>query len=462
MLSTLGKVVGLFGLCFFLIGFVHSSALMYMVAIFCLGALLGAAGAAWQSIRGLACIRDAPTATVYSGDPVGGTITVREHRSRWRLLELFDVQRSLLTGAVTHRGMTVLTGGPRAQVAMVAGSRHTQRLQPAGARELAVHDTMRFARRGYYRLGPLTVRGHDPFGLIALERVFPVYHEIIVYPHPLPMPTFMLSGSCSLRQHTEVRASERVGQSADFHGIRPYVQGDDLRRVHWKATAHTGKLAIKEFEYQFGGSVQVVLDLQQETHWGEGEYASLEAAVTLSASLIHHVLTSGHEAGFLATSARLIHLAPESGERQLHRVMESLALAQADGGVTLGQTLAGTLLSVSRRCTTIIITASTDRAMIGPLLAVRGRAAHVLLVLLNARSFQDATRENRPKLSLASLAATPMKLQPIWAQAMGTPPLPAEAHEDIVHAARAAGLDVYPVEATTPLHQVLQGIRARM
>ena len=103
------------------------------------------------------------------------------------------------------------------------------------------------------------------------------------------------------RQNTEIRQGGRAGESADFHGIRPYVQGDDLRRVHWKATAHTGKMAIKEFEYRYTGAVQVILDLQHGVHAGQRDYATLESSITLAASMLNHVISLGNQAGLFTT-----------------------------------------------------------------------------------------------------------------------------------------------------------------
>lgn len=459
VVTNLGRWVFLLGLCFFLIGFVHSNGAMYVVAIFSFLVLFGGGGLAWYSLRGLAIAREMPSSTVHAGDPLEGRIRLCETLSRWRMLEIYDTHTNRITDAVTRRHMTVMIEGWQTPSAVIAGARQT--LQPAGgARCVEVHDVMRFARRGHYTLGPLTVHAYDPFGLVYLTRTIPGEHAVIVYPRPLPLAEMILGGFGG-RQQTEVRPVGRAGESADFHGIRPYVQGDDLRRVHWKSTAHTGKLAIKEYEYRHSGAVQVILDLQQGVHLGEREYSTLEAAVTLSASLLNHVLAAGNQAGFLATSATITALPQESGQRQLHRALEALALARDDGTVTLAQALNSDVAQVTRRCTTVVITASVDLGIIGPLLALRGRAGSVLLVALDPHSFYKAEEEQTAHRNrLVALATTPIDLR-----AMTTPrkqPPSAEAHQRLVQGAAAAGLEVYPIGANLPLHQALQGIRMRI
>jgi uncharacterized protein (DUF58 family) len=457
-LTQLGRMVGLFALAFFLIGFVNAVPFMYIIALFCLLVLCIGSFFAWLSLRRLQCTRHLPSAMAYSGDPLESHILLREGRGSWRILEVFDQQENVITGQQKRRRMTVLFERGRTR-AVVSGAREPVAMTLDGERHIEVRDTLLFSRRGFYKLGPLTVHAYDPIGLVYLPHVLPGEHEVIVYPRPLPIPEQILGGAGG-RQTTEVRPIGHAGESADFHSIRPYVQGDDLRRVHWKATAHTGRLAVKEFEYRHSGSVQVILDLQSGIYHGTGDFATLESAITLTASLLNHVLQMGNQAGFVSTGSTVSILAPESGQKQLHRMLEILALAKDDGTVPLTKALSSGEIPLSRRCTTIVVTASTDKAMIGPLLALRGRAAQVLLVLLDARSFHDAEQAaNRPKNPLLALATTPITLTRNG-NGHGLPTV--DAHRDLMHAAAAAGIEVFPLTADLPLHQALQGIRMRM
>jgi len=456
-------MVGLFGVCFFLIGYVHASSIMYMIAFFCFAVILIGMVFAWLSLQQLRCERSATGTTVFSGDPLEGKVRLVEGQGRWRLLEVYDQHVNLISGSVTRRRMTLLTEGGHRANAVVAGARQPLRLEGRNARVLEVRDVMRFARRGHYRLGPLIVQGHDPLGLCSITRLVPAELDVIVYPRPLPIPELVL-GSGLGRQSNEVRPVGNAGETADFHGIRPYVQGDDLRHVHWKATAHTNKLAIKEFEYRVSGAVRVVLDLQRGTHGGDRDYSTLEVSVTLAASILNHVLGTGNQAGLFATGAKLISLPAESGQRQMHRALEALALAKDDGTISVSQALSGSTDTTSRRSTTIVITPSTDTNMIGSLLALRGRSGQVLLVLLDRAAYLEAEQEQQRKpLNLVTLATTPIDLKGLRnLVGMKSDEDPHKDHHTIVRAAAAAGIDVYPISPNIPLHQALQGIRMRI
>ena len=460
--SNLGRMVGLFGVCFFLIGYVHASSLMYMISLFCLALLLGGALFCWVSVRNLRCDRSTLGATVFSGDPLEGRVRLTESANRWRLLEVYDQHTNLISGVTTRRRVSLMIENGARAGAVVAGVRQPMKTE-GGQRVLEVQDVLRFARRGHYRLGPLVIRAHDPLGLCYLSRLFSQELNVIVYPRPLAIPELVIGGANG-RQDTEVRPVGRAGETAEFHGIRPYVQGDDLRRVHWKATAHTGKLAIKEFEYRYSGAVQVMLDLQQGVHAGEKDFSTLEAAITLTASVLSHVLSGGNQAALSATGKQVIALPQESGQRQLHRALEALALARDDGTLTIAQALAGGLGQPTRRCTTIVITPTVDPGIIGPMMAVRGRSAQVLLVLIDRASFvaaeQEQTKSRHPFLSLARTQFELANLANLATARRDQP-----THEDhlaLLHAAAAAGIEVFSINANTPLHQALQGIRMRM
>lgn len=220
--TQLGRYIGLFGLCFFLIGFVHASSIMYLVGMFCFGVLFTAALLAWRAVRNLRCERELPSSAVFSGDPVEGKIRIIEERSRWRMLEIFDEHTNLISGTQTRRRMTLMTEG-RGVPAVVAGTRTPTHVH-GREQSVEVRDVVRFARRGLYRLGPITIHGYDPFGLLYQPRVLPVQRDLIVYPRPLPMAE-MAYAAGGVRRQVEVRPVGRAGESADFHGIRPYVQG---------------------------------------------------------------------------------------------------------------------------------------------------------------------------------------------------------------------------------------------
>lgn len=162
-------------------------------------------------------------------------------------------------------------------------------LAPRSAMTLRL--TIPGTRRGRNRLGPARVQLRDPFGLVARERVLPGTCDLVVYPRVVPLPPGLpLGGGTGV---TGAPGSRPRPTSHDLADLREYVQGDDLRSVHWPSTAHRGKLMVRTSEAPEDARAVVVLDRRAEHHLGVGAEASFETAVSAAASVVRHLADRG-------------------------------------------------------------------------------------------------------------------------------------------------------------------------
>ena len=151
---------------------------------------------------------------------------------------------------------------------------------------------VRFRKRGAFALQGFEVTAIDPLGVFAFTRRIPSAGEIVVYPQAEPLNSFTLSGADRYGWQ-EFTAAALRGASVDPDGVREYAPGDPLRRIHWRQTARTGKLAVIEFEEPQTVNLVIALDLQQGTDVGEGIATTLEKSVSLAASLAQQAIQSG-------------------------------------------------------------------------------------------------------------------------------------------------------------------------
>ena len=112
------------------------------------------------------------------------------------------------------------------------------------------------SRRGVVTAGPLVVRSFDPFGLVSADRRFTSTCTVSVRPRRYPL-RMLPSGR---QRDLEGPTRERSEGSASFHQLREYVPGDDLRRIHWRSTARTGALLVKQMVDTTRPELVVVLD----------------------------------------------------------------------------------------------------------------------------------------------------------------------------------------------------------
>lgn len=171
-------------------------------------------------------------------------------------------------------------------------------------------------RRGVLTIGPLQVELGDPFGLTRVALVAAPASTLVVYPAVDTIPAASRSDGADPQGG---RTPGLASGGEEFHSLRPYVLGDDIRRVHWPTTARRDELTVRQHERHQQGRTTVLLDVRRPVHTA----VSFERAVSAAASLLvaaagrgdelRLVTTegtdSGHGAGPAALQAALEHLA---------------------------------------------------------------------------------------------------------------------------------------------------------
>ncbi len=179
----------------------------------------------------------------------------------------------------------------------------------------------------------------------------------------------------------------KAGLSGDFFGVRPYVRGDALRRIHWGQTARHGELIICERQASACTHLQIVLDLDPRAHVGRGSCGSREWAIRIAASLVDCFLSQGSLVE-MVLDERVIPTA--MGRSHRARLLDALARVAPDQGVPLGDVLAQTACRKFRHGLQTVVT--TDRGLRGvPPTLLRNHASH--LIVLRTAAFGDNTPE---------------------------------------------------------------------
>lgn len=182
---------------------------------------------------------------------------------------------------------TASRGRPFTVIETVAGERRSASMPPLRAGE---HSSIAYeldtSRRGTVTAGPLRLRRTDPFGLVVAERRIAGTCSVQVRPRRYPI-AMLPSGRW---RDLEGPTREISRGTATFHQLRDYVPGDDLRHVHWRATARTGDLIVREHVDTTKPEVVVIVD-NRRTVMTEDDF---EEAVDIAASM----LAAADQAGF--------------------------------------------------------------------------------------------------------------------------------------------------------------------
>ncbi len=166
--------------------------------------------------------------------------------------------------------------------------------------------------RGRYRAGPLRIRLTDPFHLVDVLRSFTLTSDFVVTPRIDALGNADLTRTLDVGDAT---GSLSVGShGADDASTREYRMGDDLRKIHWRSSARTGALMVRQEERPSQGQVTLALDLRAAGHLrtpadeddsddDERARDSMEWAISAAASIGTHVLLDGRPLALLDDAA---------------------------------------------------------------------------------------------------------------------------------------------------------------
>jgi hypothetical protein len=145
--------------------------------------------------------------------------------------------------------------------------------------------------RGRFTVGPMRVRLTDPFGLVEMDRTFQSTSTLVVTPRVVALPPVPLSGVWTGSGDNRPRAF--ASGSAEDVTVREYRRGDDLRRVHWRSSAHAGELMVRREEQPWQSRATLFVDNRVFSHRGVGAASSFEHAVSVAASVAVHLVQRG-------------------------------------------------------------------------------------------------------------------------------------------------------------------------
>ena len=237
-------------------------------------------------------------------------------------------------------------------------------------------------RRGRFLTGPFTLRLLDPFGLASASVTVGQPAAVIVYPRIDPVSGMPPAPGRDPHSGTHQRAGRIQGE--DFYALRPYEVGDDLRRVHWPATARADDLMIRQLELPWQHRTTVLLDVRRAVHTSE----SFETAVSAAAS----ILTGSHRSGAvtrLATTAGL-----DSGfdatAAHWEAALGALAGVRLTGAANLSRALAALRRHGPGSSVAVVTTAAATAGDLRALTGLGERVGLLVVVLVDTEASAPA------------------------------------------------------------------------
>ena len=270
-------------------------------------------------------------------------------------------------------------------------------------RRLAITYVLRRVRRGRYVFEGSRVQVSDPFGLWRVDSSLPAPGALLVYPRLVRLERlFSETGAHALEGR---RLFLRRPTGFDLHSVRDYEQGESLRHVHWRSTAHRGQLMVKELEDAPRDEIAVVLDADASAVAGE----SFDVQVRVAGSILEAYVRRGRRAVLVVNSERRELQEVHSAAADWRRALELLAAIEPTGRSTVARLLAEHDGAAARALELAVVTARLERELVDRLVQRAASRRKVSLVHVDASSFNGAGRRPEPLLLRLQNAGIPVQ-----------------------------------------------------
>jgi uncharacterized protein (DUF58 family) len=177
--------------------------------------------------------------------------------------------------------------------------------------------------RGVYGFGDLDLRVEGPLRLIHRPFHLPASDEIRVLPCLQSLRYADLVAYRRRARHWGLRQIKWREKGREFESLREYMEGDDPRHIHWKATARLDRPIVQEYQPEKNQIVMIAVDAGRLMGAVSEGKKKLDHALEATAHLAHAALAGGDQVGFLAFADQiLLYIPPKKTHGQLQLILE--------------------------------------------------------------------------------------------------------------------------------------------
>jgi uncharacterized protein (DUF58 family) len=202
-------------------------------------------------------------------------------------------------------------------------TRHRIQVRPlAVGAEATYHYELPTDRRGRLDIGPLVLNRSDPLRLVRTNRTIGSTTSVLIYPRRHPVRAAALAFP---RHHYDGPTTDPpLRGSNDLVAVREYVRGDEVRLLHWRSTAKTGVLMVREYTDPALAGFTVVLD----TRAGAMTAEAFEHAVEVATSLLYAGAQAGQRCRLITSTGA--NVATDNGLLGAQAILDELCLVTQD------------------------------------------------------------------------------------------------------------------------------------
>jgi uncharacterized protein (DUF58 family) len=177
--------------------------------------------------------------------------------------------------------------------------------------------------RGAYGFGDLDLRVEGPLRFVQRPNPVPAAEEVRVLPCLQTLRYPDLVAYRRRARHWGLRQIKWREKGREFESLRDYMEGDDPRHIHWKASARLDRPIVQEYQPEKNQIVVIAVDAGRLMGAVSEGKKKLDHALEATAHLAHAALAGGDQVGFIAFADRiLLFIPPKKTHGQLQLILE--------------------------------------------------------------------------------------------------------------------------------------------
>jgi uncharacterized protein (DUF58 family) len=254
---------------------------------------------------------------------------------------------------------------------------------------------LRCAHWGAYLVGEVYVRAQDRFGVLVYEQSFDLRRPLKVYPRGEALEKLLRP--LETQSWTGTQTPRTRGDGIEFADLRPFVAGDRIRRINWRATARRGEPWVNETHPERNADVVIFLDTFAEAR--NGGAGTLDLAVQAAGSLAAHYIRAKDRVGLVSFGGLLNWLTASSGIVQLYRILDSLLDAEIFLSYAWKEIDILPVRTLPPRALVVALTPLLDERSVRALLDLRARGVDLAVVEISPVPFVEPGRGELDELA---------------------------------------------------------------
>ncbi len=250
-------------------------------------------------------------------------------------------------------------------------------------------------RRGFYHFAETECSTEDIFGMFEHSGLLAMQQSFVVKPQTIAIKEWQQFHQAFKGHHYHSTTTQALRETTQINGVREYIYGDRISRIHWNATAKSGTWKSKEFERESLPKSVVMIDRNADNYESREMF---ELAVSVGASLLEYGMQKDLAMGLLSVGSNAVYLEPNRMSAHYRRMNQHLIDIEADGSYSLLDILKDRARYFSQGCFFLVISSQMDDRMAQSLQWINHRQMNPCHILIGTAGRTAAAEEWLRKL----------------------------------------------------------------